>query len=74
MAKGDIEVHPQGEYWAVRVEGEPSPRALYDLKADALDHGRGLARQLKVELVVKTAEGRIAEKDSYGHGPSDVAG
>ena len=27
MAKGDVEIHPQGDSWAVKVEGEDSPRS-----------------------------------------------
>jgi hypothetical protein len=26
MAKGDVEVHPQGDTWAVKVEGDSAPR------------------------------------------------
>ena len=38
-------------------------------KADAVDAGRALAKRLKVEFVVKSQDGRIAEKDSYGNDP-----
>ena len=74
MAKGDVEVQPQGERWAVKVEGEDSPRSTHDRKADAVDSGRSLAKSLAVEFVAKHQEGRIAEKDSYGNDPRDIPG
>lgn len=74
MAKGDVEVQPQGEQWAVKVEGDSSPRSTHDRKSDAVDSGRALAKSLAVEFVVKTQDGRIAEKDSYGNDPRNVPG
>jgi hypothetical protein len=43
MAKGDVEVQPQGEQWAVKVEGDSAPRSTHDRKSDAVDSGRALA-------------------------------
>jgi len=74
MAKGDVEVHPQGDSWAVKVEGDSSPRSTHDRKSDAVDSGRALAKSLNVEFVVKDQDGRIAEKDSYGNDPRIIPG
>lgn len=74
MAKGDVEVHPQDDSWAVKVEGEASPKSTHARKTDAVDSGRALAKSLKVEFVVKNQDGRIAEKDSYGNDPRNVPG
>lgn len=74
MAEGDVEVHPQDDSWAVKVEGEASPKSTHDRKTDAVDSGRALAKSLKVEFVVKNQVGRIAEKDSYGNDPRNVPG
>ena len=54
MAKGDVEVHPQGDSWAVKVEGESSPRSTHDRKSDAVDSGRALAKSMRVEFIEKT--------------------
>jgi len=74
MAKGDVEVHPQGDSWAVKVEGDSSPRTSHDRKTDAVDSGRALAKSFQVEFVVKNQDGRIAEKDTYGNDPRNVPG
>jgi Uncharacterized protein conserved in bacteria (DUF2188) len=74
MPKGDVEVHPQGDSWAVKIEGEGSPRSTHQRKSDAVDSGRALAKSLQVEFVVKNQDGRIAEKDSYANDPRNVPG
>ena len=74
MPKGDVEVHPQGDSWAVKIQGEGSPRSTHQRKSDAVDSGRALAKSLQVEFVVKNQDGRIAEKDSYGNEPRNVPG
>jgi hypothetical protein len=74
MAKGDVEVHPQGNSWAVKVEGDSSPRSTHARKSDAVDSGQALAKSLQVEFVVKNQDGRIAEKDSYGGDPRNTPG
>jgi hypothetical protein len=74
MAKGDVEVHPQGNTWAVKVEGDLAPRSTHERKSDAVDSGRALAKSMRVEFIVKKQDGRIAEKDSYGNDPRSVPG
>ena len=74
MAKGDVEVHPQGDGWEVKVEGDSSPRTTHDRRSDAVDSGRALAKSLRVEFIVKNQDGRIAEKDSYGNDSRTVPG
>ena len=74
MAKGDVEVHPLSDAWAVRVEGEGMPRSNQERKSDAIESGRALAISLNVEFIVKNRDGKIAEKDSYGNDPRNVPG
>ena len=74
MAKGDVEVHPQGDTWAVKVEGDSAARSTHDRKSDAVDSGRALAKSMRVEFIVKNQDGQIAEKDSYGNDPRNVPG
>ena len=74
MAKGDVEVAPAGDSWTVKVEGEGTPRSAHDRKSEAVESGRALAKTLKVEVIVKNQDGRIAEKDSYGNDPRKVPG
>ena len=74
MAKGDVEVHPQGASWVVVLEGDPSSRSTHDRKEGAVDYGRALAKSMRVEFIVKNQDGKIAEKDSYGNDPRNVPG
>ncbi len=37
MAKGDVEVAPQGDSWTVKVEGEATPRSAHERKSDAVE-------------------------------------
>jgi hypothetical protein len=39
------------------------------LKEDAVEAGRAVARQLKVEHTIHLADGQIGEKNSYGNDP-----
>ena len=74
MAKGDVEVHPLSDAWAVKVEGDGVPRSTHERKSDAVESGRELAKSLQVEFIVKNQDGRIAEKDSYGNDPRNISG
>jgi hypothetical protein len=74
MAKGDVEVHPLSDAWAVKVEGEGVPRSTHELKTEAVSSGKALAKALGVEFIVKNSDGRVAEKASYGNDPRNVPG
>jgi hypothetical protein len=40
---------------------------VFDRKSDAMHRGRELARSERTELVAHGRDGRIQEKDSFGH-------
>ena len=65
------EVHtvpnPDGEGWVNEILGEVMSR--HRTKERAVERGRRLARQRHVEHVIHGADGRIAEKNSYGGDP-----
>ena len=69
MGKRSIHVVPHKRGWAVKREGSSRAVRVTRTKQEALDIGRKLAKKSKVELVIHNEEGRIIDKDSYGHDP-----
>lgn len=64
-----IEIAPNGTGWKVSQHGRLLPLATYTTKAQAEVYGRQLARQQRVEFIVKGLDGRIQSRDSYGNDP-----
>ena len=56
-----------GAGWCNTVDGRVASR--HRLKAAAVAAGRALARGMEVEHTIHRANGRIAEKNSYGNDP-----
>ncbi len=71
MAKKDYHVVPNKDRggWDVKREGADRSSGFHERKSDAMDQGRGLARQHKTELVEHGRDGRIQDSDSYGNDP-----
>lgn len=72
-----IHVVPQGSpdpTWLVKREGDPVPVSRHATQQEATAVGRELARAEHVELLVHGRDGRIRERDSYGHDPADIPG
>lgn len=68
--KPQVAVEPRANgRWAVQTDGTTRADSLHDRKADALSRGRELAENKKTELVIKNADGKIAQKDSHGNDP-----
>jgi Uncharacterized protein conserved in bacteria (DUF2188) len=63
--KRDYHVIPNpGGGWSVRREGAERASSVFDRKADALVHGRQLARSSRTELIEHGRDGRIRETTS----------
>ena len=68
--KPDIHVVPNpGSGWDVKREGGGRVSSHHETQRDAIDRGRGSAKQDKVELVIHGRDGRIRDSDSYGPDP-----
>ena len=75
MPNGDVETFPEDGAWHNRVTGESSTvGGSYRTKEAAVDAGRDLARDRKVEHIIKNENGQIGERNSYGNDPRDVQG
>jgi hypothetical protein len=65
MAKGDIETYFEGGVWKNRAEGNQRASSTAARKTEAQADGRQMAIQRGVEHVIKTKDGKIAEKNTY---------
>jgi hypothetical protein len=58
---------PVGGGWWNKVSGKVISR--HRLKDDAVEAGREVARELRVEHTIHLSDGTIGEKNSYGNDP-----
>jgi uncharacterized protein YdaT len=71
MTKRDYHVVPNPDGgWDVKREGGQRSSAHLDRKSDAMERGRDLARDARVELVEHRRDGSIRDSDSYGRDPN----
>ncbi len=54
---------------AVRGAGNSRDTSIHRTQAEAIDAARQIARNQQAELIVHGEDGRIRQKDSYGHDP-----
>jgi hypothetical protein len=74
MPKGDVETFHKDDQWHSKIEGEAQPFASTATKEEAVQAGRERARELKVEHIIKGQDGRIHERNTYGHDPRSSRG
>jgi len=68
MAK-NVHIVPHDRGWAVRIEGNDRASSVHPTQHDATEQGRDRARRDGVEILIHGENGRIRERDSYGHDP-----
>lgn len=69
MPKGDIETYYEDGQWKNKVEGSSRAANTHDTKGSAQDKGRDMARERKVEHIIKKQDGTIEARNSYGNDP-----
>jgi hypothetical protein len=69
MSSKRIHVVPNGNAWAVKREGNPTPISNHRTQENAIDAGRPVARHDQTELVTHKPNGVIRDSDSYGNDP-----
>lgn len=74
MPQGDVETYHFEGAWRNRIEALEDIPEVYDRKEDAVAVGRDLARERKVEHIIRNLDGRIGERNTYGHDPRDIPG
>lgn len=66
----NFHVLPRDERWAVVREGNLKPTSVYDTQGEAIEAARKIAKVGAGQLVIHGRNGRIRERDHYGHDPS----
>lgn len=66
--KGNVHVAPSDTGWDVRVEGT-GRATCFRTQDEAIRAGSNLARDNRSEHIVHGSDGRIRQRDSYGHDP-----
>ncbi|QET02017.1 DUF2188 domain-containing protein [Cupriavidus pauculus] len=60
--------------WAVEVEGTDGATSHYPSQEEAIAAGTEKAKLDKVELFIHDRNGKIRERNSFGHDPRDIKG
>lgn len=74
MAKGDIETYNDDGQWKNRPQGNERASSTHSTKKEAQEAGRAMAKDRKVEHVIKNMDGKIGKRNSYGNDPKDIKG
>jgi hypothetical protein len=69
MSKKNQHIVPHEDGWAVRGEGNQRVTSIHDTQQQAIRAGRDIARNQGSELLVHGENGRIRERNTYGHDP-----
>lgn len=67
--KRNQHIVPHRDGWAVKGEGAERAPSVHRTQQAAIERGRELARQSKIEVFVHGRDGRIRERDSHGRDP-----
>jgi hypothetical protein len=69
MAGKNQHVVPCGDEWAVRGAGNDRATSIHPTQAEAERAAREIAVNQQSEVVIHRPDGRIRDKNSYGHDP-----
>lgn len=70
MSKGKNQhVVPHDNGWAVKGAGNSKATVVTDTQKEAIGIARDIARNQQSELLIHGENGRIRDRDSYGHDP-----
>ncbi|MEU3627864.1 hypothetical protein BS329_40200 [Amycolatopsis coloradensis] len=72
--QGDIETYFEDGQWKNKVEGSTRAASTHHTKIEAVETGREMARERKVEHIIKNKDGQIGQRNTYGHDPRDIPG
>lgn len=69
MMKKSQHVVPRGDRWAIHSTGAQRMAGVYLTQEEAITIARSRARAQGTELYIHGRDGRIRERNSYGHDP-----
>ena len=59
-----------GDRWAVKEEGTAEPFAVFKTQSEAWEKAKSIARKERSEALLHGRDGRIRERNTYGHEPA----
>ena len=74
MPNGDVETYYENGEWKSRRQGSGRAFARGGTKAEQTATGREAAQRDQVEHIIKTQDGTIGERNSYGNDPHPPKG
>ncbi|MGZ5849981.1 MAG: DUF2188 domain-containing protein [Methyloceanibacter sp.] len=67
-------VTPHERGWAVTADGAEAPSAIFKTQSEAWEKAKSLARKERSEALLHGKNGRIRERNTYGHDPRRSTG
>jgi len=64
----------QDDRWAVQEEGGGAPVAVFRTQGQAWERAKAIARRERSDAVLHGKDGRIRERNTYGHDPRSSKG
>ena len=58
-----------GDRWAVKEEGAAEPFAVFKTQNEAWEKAKSIARKERSEALLHGRDGRVRERNTYGHDP-----
>lgn len=74
MSSKGQHVVPRGNSWGVLRSGAEKVSRLYATQKEAIAHARDRAKREGSELYIHGQDGRIRERNTYGHDPHPPKG
>ncbi len=72
--KKPVHAVPSGGKWAVKKEGTGSASSTHKTQAAAWKSAQSVAKKDKTEAYLHGRDGRIRERNTYGHDPKKSRG
>jgi hypothetical protein len=69
MAKNNLHVVKHNGQWAVKQERQSSPLSTHRTQSTAEKNARTLAKLAHLEVYLHGRDGKIRERNTYGHDP-----
>ena len=64
----------QDDRWVVKEEGAAAPIATFKTQGQAWEKAKAIARRKRSEAVLHGRDGRVRERNTYGHDPRSTKG
>ncbi|MFK5977771.1 MAG: DUF2188 domain-containing protein [Rhizobiaceae bacterium] len=69
MSNKNQHVVPHSRGWAVKGAGNQKATSVHSTQKAAISEARGIARNQSSEMLIHGQNGRIRERNTYGHDP-----